>query len=225
MRTTRRRSELRAEDARLQAEGDRLEGERQNLGRTRTRAEAWALIAAAFVGAASLSVTAWGTYWSAQVAEDQLAQSKERDEDKRADQASKVTFWKERAQASAGDTLVIANRSLDPVSYVRVHVTVRQGKRESAVVEVAAAGSSSMLPPCSAIRVTSDGLLRSTGKPVGGVATVEVNAFEFYDSTGNSWHRFNEGVLKAGGSGWPESDTPPIVAAPTSPLKECGSDQ
>ncbi|MEU9576266.1 hypothetical protein [Streptomyces chilikensis] len=236
MRVARRRDErreelrteearLQAEDARLQAEGARLESERRNLGRTRTRAESWALIVAALAGAAGLSVTAWGTYWAAQVAEDQLAQSKEQDEDKQKDQASKVTFWKERMKAGDGDTLVIANRSLDPVSYVRVHVTVRYWKGEDLTASVVAAGSSSALPPCSALRVTSAGLMRSFGKRAVGSAAVDVNAFEFYDSKGKVWQRTDDGVLRAG-EGWPVSASPPLVAAPAIPLKgECASGQ
>lgn len=111
MRAVQRRRELQAEEARIRSE-------RETLTRTRTRAESYALIAAAVVGAVSLAVSAWGTYWTAQVAEDQLAQSKEQDADKKKDQASRAIFWVEGAGVfpGIGTRLVITNQSQYPLT-------------------------------------------------------------------------------------------------------------
>ncbi|MFF9569901.1 DciA family protein [Streptomyces sp. NPDC014685] len=65
-------------------------------------------VLAAVVSAIGLAVTAWGTYKTAQVANDQLAESREQDERNARLQASQVTMWLEP------DALVLANRSLDP---------------------------------------------------------------------------------------------------------------
>ncbi|MCX5225829.1 hypothetical protein [Streptomyces sp. NBC_00233] len=84
------------------------------------------------VGAVSLGFTAWSTYMSVQVNQDQLKQSKEQDEDKEKEQASRVTFWTEeppprnpqREVAWWGNRLVIVNRSLDPVQSVGVYYSL-----------------------------------------------------------------------------------------------------
>ncbi|WP_189111827.1 hypothetical protein [Streptomyces camponoticapitis] len=210
MRTARRRNELRAEDARIQAE-------RQTLGRTRTRAESWALIVAALVGAASLSVTAWGTYWTAQVAGDQLAQSKEQNEDKARVQASKVTFWLERPKGESRDELVIVNRSLDPVNQLVVNIHIR----DDATLMLLPPNTFSMLPPCSEIRIAASDPRLDFGES----KDLRVS-MEFIDSAGMRWHRDSRGVLQAdpGFLSLPQ-DGPPLENTPVRPLKECGSDQ
>jgi hypothetical protein len=141
MRAVQRRSEVRAEAARvreresqLEERASRLEREEQDAseGRRRSRVETWALTIAAAVGAVSLGFTAWSTYMSVQVNKDQLKQSKEQDDDKEKEQASRVTFWTEeppprnpqREVAWWGNRLVIVNRSLDPVLSVGVYYSL-----------------------------------------------------------------------------------------------------
>jgi hypothetical protein len=204
MRAVQRRNELRAEETRLQEE-------RQNLGRARTRAETWALTAAAVVGAFSLAITAWGTYWSAQVAEDQLEQSKEQDEDKKKDQASKVTYWLEdhksddaKQLGASRNRLVIVNRSMDPVNQVGFLYRVYEGEVRSSVpiFRPAAAGGTWIptVPPCSKIIVESTSLLHEDGSPVAHVAVLDVTEMTFSDTKGEVWHRVR-GSLKKGESG------------------------
>lgn len=67
-------------------------------------------VLAAVVAAASLAISAWGTWKSAQVADDQLAQSRDQQQKALTKQASLVTSWAESNAA------VVANRSLDPAS-------------------------------------------------------------------------------------------------------------
>ncbi|KES03718.1 hypothetical protein BU52_28785 [Streptomyces toyocaensis] len=196
-RTAQRRNELRAEAARLHEE-------RQNLGSARTRAETWALTAAAVVGAISLSVTAWGTYWTARVAEDQLQQSKEQDEDKAKAQAARVTYWLEqptsedpRKVRGSGNRLVIVNRSLDPVTNVsfiyEVHEPVPHGSPDTAGLMAWGFSSISTFPPCSKTIVRSVDLSLTDGKPVPTKAWLQIAEMVFVDAQGRGWHRGNEG--------------------------------
>ncbi|GHB82140.1 hypothetical protein GCM10010306_090860 [Streptomyces umbrinus] len=192
----RRRRELRAEEARIQSE-------RETLTRTRTRAESYALIAAAVVGAVSLAVSAWGTYWTAQVAEDQLAQSKEQDAEKKKDQASKVIFWVEGGSGifpGIGTRLVITNQSQYPLTLLTVGFRITEQRDErtewSSVARVATGG----VPPCSELRVEADDLLHTNGKPVGdGPAALGVLSLGFVDSKGEAWWRDESGRLEADG--------------------------
>ncbi|NBE53965.1 hypothetical protein [Streptomyces boluensis] len=70
------------------------------------------------VAAASLAITSWGTYKAAQVANDQLTQSrednkKEEEDNKKEEraQASRISMWVEGTEPTR---IVLANRSLDP---------------------------------------------------------------------------------------------------------------
>lgn len=67
-------------------------------------------VVAALVAAVGLGVTAWGTLKSAQVADDQLAQSREQAELDAMDQASRVSVW------AQGEDLVAVNYSLQVVT-------------------------------------------------------------------------------------------------------------
>ncbi|MFF3489589.1 hypothetical protein ACFYXC_41165 [Streptomyces sp. NPDC002701] len=200
---------MRAKDARIQAE-------QQTLERTRTRAESWALIVAALVGAASLSVTAWGTYWTAQVAEDQLTQSKEHNEDKARAQASKVTFWLERPKGESRDELVIVNRSLDPVN--QLVLDIRSGS--TAIINLNVLNAFSVFPPCSEIRLATADLVPNFDEPQHLRVTVQ-----FIDSAGMQWERDSLGVLQAGHYLHSLPENGPLENTPVRPLKECGSDQ
>ncbi|CAL9329124.1 hypothetical protein SUDANB96_00037 [Streptomyces sp. enrichment culture] len=193
-RAVRRRRELRAEEARIQSE-------RETLTRTRTRAESCALIAAAVVGAVSLAVSAWGTYWTAQVAEDQLAQSKEQDADEKKDQASKVVFWVEGGNGifpGIGTRLVITNQSPYPLTLLTVGLRITEQRDErtewSSVARVARGG----VPPCSELRVEAGDLRHTNGTPVGdGPAALGVLSLGFVDSKGEAWWRDESGRLQA----------------------------
>ncbi|WP_437081008.1 hypothetical protein [Streptomyces sp. enrichment culture] len=145
------------------------------------------------------------------MAEDQLAQSNEQDEDKAKAQASKVTFWLEnhrpvdKGQLGANrNRLVIVNRSLDPVTQVGFLYQAYEGKVLDGGVPLfrpVAAGGAWMptLPPCSKITVESTSLSRADGSPVTSVALVDVGEMTFTDAKGKVWHR-PRGLLKKGKS-------------------------
>ncbi|MFD5856053.1 hypothetical protein [Streptomyces chartreusis] len=67
-------------------------------------------VLAALVAAVGLALSAWGTLKSAQIANDQLAQSRDAKAAEDRAQAERVTRWRE------SDWFVVANRSNDPVS-------------------------------------------------------------------------------------------------------------
>lgn len=73
-----------------------------------------ATVLAALVAAASLAVSAWGTFKAAQVADDQLAQSRDNTEAATRRQVSQITMWLQPLDGHR--TYVIANRSLDAAS-------------------------------------------------------------------------------------------------------------
>ncbi|WP_143659366.1 hypothetical protein [Streptomyces sp. M1013] len=152
-----------------------------------------------------------GTYWSAQVAEDQLEQSKEQDEDKAKDQASKVTYWLEDHESdnqkqlgASRNRLVIVNRSLDPVKQVGFLYRAYEGEMRGSVpiFRPAAAGGSWIptIPPCSKITVESTSLLNEDGSPVSHVAVSDVSEMAFNDAKGVAWHRVR-GLLEKGKPG------------------------
>ncbi|MFJ4982398.1 hypothetical protein ACIP9H_01200 [Streptomyces sp. NPDC088732] len=108
----------------------------------------------------SLVTTGIGTLWSARVAEDQLLQSREQDEDRRKadddaarEQASRIAFWIRRS--SDGETLHLMNRSPDPVTDVHVTfgVWARKEPREANYRLLL-----SNLPPCSDTLIQSASL-------------------------------------------------------------------
>ncbi|MER5719679.1 hypothetical protein [Streptomyces sp. NPDC002132] len=59
------------------------------------------------MAAVSLAVSAWGTWKSAQVADDQLSQSRTAQDDALRHQISRITYWPE------GDKVIVENRSYD----------------------------------------------------------------------------------------------------------------
>ncbi|WP_406717924.1 hypothetical protein OHA53_19850 [Streptomyces althioticus] len=190
----RRRRELRAEEARIQSE-------RESLTRTRTRAESYALIAAAVVGAVSLAVSAWGTYWTAQVAEDQLAQSQEQDADRKKDQASKVIFWVEGGGGifpGIGTRLVISNQSQYPLTLLTVGLRVTEQRDEQTEWSSVTKASTGGVPPCSELQLEVGDLRHTNGEPVGdGAAALAVLSLGFVDSKGEAWWRDESGRLEA----------------------------
>ncbi|MER7377232.1 hypothetical protein [Streptomyces lanatus] len=73
-------------------------------------------VVAAVVAAGGLAVTAWGTMKSAQVADDQLAQSEAQKDDAARKLTSRVTMWEERQSGWNGPPhRIVANRNVEPV--------------------------------------------------------------------------------------------------------------
>ncbi|MGW9032943.1 hypothetical protein ACWGQ5_55355 [Streptomyces sp. NPDC055722] len=71
-----------------------------------------------------LVTTGIGTIWSARVSADQLAQSREQQEDKQREQAARVSMWVDEAVSAGrpgvlGVRVHLSNRSPDPVTLVK----------------------------------------------------------------------------------------------------------
>ncbi|MGW6584443.1 hypothetical protein [Streptomyces globisporus] len=184
-------------------------------------------VLAAAVAAASLAVTGWGTYKSAQVADDQLSQSREQDEAEGRAQAVKVTVWTEPG------VIVIANRSLDPV-HAYLHATVGP---ESALLAILPAG---IVPPCRRVDIP-------VGTAPKKVLNAEIRAdmkltperFTFVDAAGTMWERQGWGELlrvnspetsgiakgygNDGVSYLPTDDLVSLKGVKLSALEECGA--
>ncbi|MFB7371960.1 hypothetical protein ACFC0D_19190 [Streptomyces sp. NPDC056222] len=129
--------------------------------RSRYQRADWAkhtAVLAALIAALGLGVTAWGTVKAAEIANDQLAQSREQQEEDARKVASSVTFWPERGG------LVITNRGLDPVEG-----TVRLNFPLSAENELYMRLPVGAIPPCSRLDIpevtisrTSERVIRRT---------------------------------------------------------------
>ncbi|MCX4481903.1 hypothetical protein OOK44_36620 [Streptomyces cellulosae] len=138
---------------------------------------------AAVVAAGGLGVTAYGTFVSARVAEDQLNQSKVQNEERTMRQASRVNMWGE------GKYEVIANRSLDPAY---AWVIMRDGSREYPVV----AGT---LPPCTRVSIATSNLEEAiidfVPKPHAKARRHSMSpaALWFVDTDGRAWRRDYQG--------------------------------
>ncbi|MGV9509302.1 hypothetical protein ACWDQZ_27255 [Streptomyces tendae] len=152
---------------------------------------------AALIAAISLAVTAWGTYKSALVADDQLKQSREEDENSQQAQASRFAAWVER------DKLVIANRNLDPVGG---YLFVSYGPKSSARPTVVTYVDLGIVPPCTAVRLPTEVIYAradvsskytGTGRRIAGL--------HFTTSDGQSWDRWN----RKGGELTSTADVPP----------------
>ncbi|MFD0142813.1 MULTISPECIES: hypothetical protein [unclassified Streptomyces] len=116
-------------------------------------------VLAALIAALGLGVTAWGTVKAAEIANDQLAQSREQQEEDARKVASSVTFWPERGG------LVITNRGLDPVE-----ATVRLNFPLNKLYMRLPVGA---IPPCSRLDIpnvtisrTSERVIRRTSDAI-----------------------------------------------------------
>ncbi|MGW6462589.1 hypothetical protein [Streptomyces rubiginosohelvolus] len=140
-------------------------------------------VLAAAVAAASLAVTGWGTYKSAQVADDQLSQSREQDEAEKRAQAVKVTVWTEPGM------IVIANRSLDPV-HAYLHATVGP---ESASLAILPAG---IVPPCRRVDIPMGTAPKKLfNATIRADMKLTPERFTFVDAAGTMWERQGWGEL------------------------------
>lgn len=124
---------------------------------------------AALVAAIGLAVSAWGTLKSAQVADDQLSQSRESAQEQLRQQAVRVTMW------GTEHAVVIANRSLDPVT----------GEAEGSVPYSSSSGTYlGVIPPCSQVSLP----LATSGIP-------GLPRLFFLDADGREWVREPNGRL------------------------------
>ncbi|MFF1651323.1 hypothetical protein [Streptomyces sp. NPDC058240] len=177
-------------------------------------------VLAALVAAISLAVTAWGTYKSAQVADDQLRQSRDEDAKDKQAQASRVNGWVE------GREFVAANRSLDPtVMWVFLTSAERRASGSNLVTYVYLG----VMPPCTAVRMPQrvvNTRAADLAKPRG--TGWIPKGLHFTTSDGTRWVRWGDGRLMETSSE-PAHRRPGDVGlinnkqAKVSRLDECGS--
>uniref|UniRef100_A0AAU1I9I2 Uncharacterized protein n=1 Tax=Streptomyces sp. NBC_00180 TaxID=2903632 RepID=A0AAU1I9I2_9ACTN len=173
----------------------------------------------ALIGIASLAFTGVATFYGAEVAKDQLDQSREQADEETRWQASRVTYWIDAA--SRTPSVHIMNRSPDPVSQVSMAFFVRLPDGEQNLLFPVAVGE---LPPCSELVISMSALRYSKGTawnkeswyfPVAGRTTSlvadqsvphgawfdGVPRFDFVDREGVDWNR-SDGDLELGGYGF-----------------------
>ncbi|MFJ9416725.1 hypothetical protein ACIRPT_21385 [Streptomyces sp. NPDC101227] len=139
------------------------------------------------MAAASLAITAWGTYKAAQVADDQLAQSKEDSEKEERSQAARMTMWGD------GKVSVVANRSLDPVW--AAFFLNDQANRESRSHRVTYIFVG-VVPPCTAVTVPKTVTLSKAAALSPGPNTDWIfQGLHFMTADGQAWVRWNDGRL------------------------------
>ncbi|WP_345666409.1 hypothetical protein [Streptomyces venetus] len=143
----------------------------------------------------SLAFTAWGTWKAAQVADDQLAQSKEQQVADDRKQAALINFWVEK------DTTVIANRSLDPAA-----VWAAARSKTSPSDSPGFMYWVGMLPPCNRIEIPNevlDDFFQSplTDEPFRGPYSIA--RLDVADAKGRGWTRSVSGQLSASSAAMP----------------------
>jgi hypothetical protein len=139
----------------------------------------------------SLAITAWGTYKAAQVADDQLAQSREDNEKNERAQASRISIWVEGTQPTR---VVLANRSLDPAwayMYVSTVGDLSMGRSETLGIGV--------LPPCTRLNMPitkfREDIQQALHPHIGG--HFARNGLAFRDADGRTWLRLTSGTLQS----------------------------
>ncbi|MFC9269066.1 hypothetical protein ACWGRF_08225 [Streptomyces zhihengii] len=147
-------------------------------------------VIAALVAAAGLAVTAWGTLKSAQVADDQLAQSKQRQQQEDRRLASRITTWVDGYHSSEGWVRVVVNRSLDPAA-VYLQLFTPGTPRSDDTVEFLGT-----VPPCTRVDIPGsvfENIYASSdsSRPVGGT-----NGLIVAEPSGVLWVRQDGGELR-----------------------------
>ncbi|MFB7749977.1 hypothetical protein ACFC18_10445 [Streptomyces sp. NPDC056121] len=146
-------------------------------------------VLAAVVAAASLAITAWGTYKSAQVADDQLAQSKADNEKDERSQSARIAMW--------GDTKVsvVANRSLDPAwAAFFLNDKQRRENHDNTVTYVYVG----VVPPCSAVSIPKAVIFAKAtrfAQPHEPRTGWLFQGLHFMVNDGQGWVRWNNGAL------------------------------
>jgi hypothetical protein len=197
---------------------------------------------------AGLLTTGVATLYSSLVADDQLDQSQQVAEEKRSEQAARVSYWVDRPPGGKS-RVHLMNRSPDPISNVTMTFTVNLP--EHPPTSLSAWASFAVLlpsvPPCSDMVFSSDDLRytdregtrryafgtpfdevpRSQGwrAPGGGGPVINLFAARFIDRNGVSWVR-ERGLLTRGARQLePQPGQLGVVqSVPPQALKSCGGD-
>lgn len=146
-------------------------------------------VLAAVVAAASLAFTAWGTYKAAQVADDQLAQSREDSEKDERAQASRISWWEDEDPYY----LVIENRSLDP-AWGYVDFDNGGGPGEATKDRGAHSLALGVLPPCTRREIPGTAVTDQIRKEQHADSYTLID-IAFTDADGKQWLRYPAGEL------------------------------
>ncbi|WP_055692885.1 hypothetical protein [Streptomyces prasinopilosus] len=156
------------------------------------------------MAAISLIATAISTYYGAAVARDQLKQSQEdsRKEDRL--QATRVAFWTE----SDGRELIIANRSLDPITVNGVYFTAHGFDENGVNLYLAYDLPLYAMPPCMRYTIKAKDLRQSKTKFLPKDAWLRPWWLRFGDNSAEFWVRDNLGrIFSPGEDALPENYT------------------
>ncbi|MFG3510295.1 hypothetical protein ACGF5F_32895 [Streptomyces sp. NPDC047821] len=149
---------------------------------------------ASWATAVSAIAAAIGLFFSATVASSSVEATRQQLEQDRRQQAGKVSFWDQTN--GDDDTLVVANRSLDPVTNVELWFYAPDAGVDPAKHEWIFIGFTN-IPPCTrlifAARALDDFLRRYGIRPGGS----PVRALQFFDSDGRRWLRDFDGLRAA----------------------------
>jgi hypothetical protein len=178
-------------------------------------------VLAAVVAAAGLAISAWGTLKSAEVANDQLAQSRDDQTKEERAQAQAVTMWHDWNKNRV-ETVTVSNRSLAPVAVALWGVDGLETTRQVFTYL-------GVLPPCTRATFTGHQIDEAT---IPKVLDLWVGGLLFRDSAGVEWQRTSGGYLVKTKTRFPTTDLlgagmmpriPPVRDATRSPEQSCGS--
>ncbi len=181
-----------------------------------------ATVLAALVAAASLAVSAWGTFKAAQVADDQLAQSRDNTEAATRRQVSQITMWLQPLDGHR--TYVIANRSLDAAS---LYLQIDYGPDGHEAAHLLRVG---VAPPCTRMELSVRSAhlaVRTPPRNRPSLRTYRLNYLIVRDAGGKIWKRESTGTL-ASLPALPEfadarKRSLPEDAVRIRPLEQCGN--
>ncbi|MFD8569799.1 hypothetical protein [Streptomyces sp. NPDC059639] len=138
-------------------------------------------VAAAVIAALGLWLTAWSSWKTAQVADDQLRQSADEQQQEARNQVSKIVVWIE------GERIVVVNRSLDPAT-----AWLGLNKDDYAGISLGT------LPPCTRLELPRDLSKvdeKSIQVPDGRLSAAYVSDITVTDAAGRTWRRYPDGSL------------------------------
>ncbi|WP_159062923.1 hypothetical protein [Streptomyces scabiei] len=197
---------------------------------------ALATVLGAVAAVGGIVFTAIATFYSAEVAEDQLQQSKEDAAKETRAQASKVAFYGDtNGMILYGKKYSVVNRSADPVTdvtaFLVAHVKSKFPKHilDAPILEM----HLGYIPPCSRIVLTSSNLAtfneQGSLEALPGGQSFAVMVLQFTDSDGREWGRSSTQLVEVkpvpfdGNLQGPEplvlSRSKPVV---TKAVKPCG---
>lgn len=158
-------------------------------------------VAAAVVAAASLAVSAWGTWKSAQVADDQLAQSREDHQEEGRKLTSHLTMWKTERDDSGGVTWTqfVANRNLEPVIvYLKIASEELWTQPNGRIAKRPLAGMVLLgtIPPCTRYEIPYS-VLETQVSPRFRLTFWSIASLVAAEPSGTLWQRLPGGDIKS----------------------------